>query len=73
MKGYVSEGRCGLAGIGLHTSHQGVSGYLEQNIGMLVWLGKNVLGYPKGILFVVGCDGGGGEWSRCSVVMDHFQ
>ena len=27
MKGYVPVGRCGLAGIGSRTNHQGVSGY----------------------------------------------
>ena len=44
MKGCVPEGRCGLTQIGLRTNHQGVSGYLEQSVEMVVWLGKNVLG-----------------------------
>ena len=44
IKGRVPVGRCGLAWIGSHTNHQGVSGYWEQNIKMLVWLGENVLG-----------------------------
>ena len=45
MKQCVSEGRSGLAGIGSRTNQQGASGYLKQNVEMLVWLGKNVLGY----------------------------
>ena len=32
IKGRVPVGRCGLAWIGSHTNHQGVSGYWEQNI-----------------------------------------
>ena len=46
----------------------------EQNVGTLVSLGGNVLGYPLGIRF---CDGrgagGGGGWVRCCVVADLSQ
>ena len=51
MKECVSQGRSGLAGIGSRTNQQGASGYLKQNVEMLVWLGKNVLGYLQRILF----------------------
>ena len=46
MKRCVPEGRCGLVGIGWRTNHSGVSGYWEQSMEMLVWLGENVLGCP---------------------------